>query len=56
MSEYQAPLRDMQFAINELAGLESLTGLAGFEETCITVLLVTFLKNTLGHKCAIDHN
>ena len=32
MSEYQAPLRDMQFAINELAALETLNTLPGFEE------------------------
>ena len=32
MSEYQAPLRDMQFVINELAGLETLTRLPGFED------------------------
>jgi len=32
MSEYLAPLRDMQFAITELTDLESLTGLAGFED------------------------
>jgi alkylation response protein AidB-like acyl-CoA dehydrogenase len=32
MSEYQAPLRDMQFAINELAGLDTLTDFPGFED------------------------
>jgi alkylation response protein AidB-like acyl-CoA dehydrogenase len=32
MSEYQAPLKDMQFVINELAGLDSLTQLPGFED------------------------
>ena len=32
MSEYQAPLRDMQFAINELAALETLNKLPGFED------------------------
>lgn len=32
MSEYLAPLRDMQFAITELADLESLAGLPGFED------------------------
>ena len=32
MSEYQAPLRDMHFVINELAGLDTLTALPGFED------------------------
>ena len=32
MSEYQAPLRDMQFVINELAGLDTLTALPGYED------------------------
>ena len=32
MSEYQAPLKDMQFAINELADLATLNQLPGYEE------------------------
>ncbi len=32
MSEYQAPLKDMQFVINELANLSQLNQLSGFEE------------------------
>ena len=32
MSEYQAPLRDMHFVINELAGLDTLTALPGYED------------------------
>ncbi len=32
MSDYQAPLKDMQFVINELANLSQLNQLAGFEE------------------------
>ncbi|MCZ6470939.1 MAG: acyl-CoA dehydrogenase [Gammaproteobacteria bacterium] len=32
MSEYQAPLRDMNFVINELAGLDTLTALPGYED------------------------
>ena len=32
MTTYRAPIRDMQFVINELAGLESLTTLPGYEE------------------------
>jgi len=32
MTAYSAPLRDMQFVINELAGLESLATLPGYEE------------------------
>ena len=32
MTTYRAPIRDMQFVINELAGLESLTALPGYEE------------------------
>jgi 3-(methylthio)propanoyl-CoA dehydrogenase len=32
MTTYRAPLRDMQFVINELAGLKSLAALPGYEE------------------------
>src|ERR1700747_3621987 len=32
MTPYRAPARDMQFVINELAGLESLAALPGYEE------------------------
>jgi 3-(methylthio)propanoyl-CoA dehydrogenase len=32
MTTYNAPLRDMKFVINELAGLENLTALPGYEE------------------------
>jgi 3-(methylthio)propanoyl-CoA dehydrogenase len=32
MTTYRAPIRDMQFVINELAGLESLIALPGYEE------------------------
>ncbi|MCZ6517294.1 MAG: acyl-CoA dehydrogenase N-terminal domain-containing protein, partial [Gammaproteobacteria bacterium] len=32
MSEYRAPVREMLFVINELAGLEELGRLSGFEE------------------------
>ena len=32
MSEYQAPIKDMQFVINQLAGLDTLTALPGFED------------------------
>lgn len=32
MSEYRAPVRDMLFVINELAGLEQLSRLSGFQE------------------------
>jgi 3-(methylthio)propanoyl-CoA dehydrogenase len=32
MTTYRAPIRDMQFVMNELAGLESLTTLPGYEE------------------------
>jgi alkylation response protein AidB-like acyl-CoA dehydrogenase len=32
MTTYSAPLRDMQFVINELAGLKSLAALPGYEE------------------------
>jgi len=32
MSEYRAPVREMLFVINELAGLEQLNRLSGFEE------------------------
>ena len=32
MSDYQAPLKDMQFVINEIADLESIAGLPGCEE------------------------
>src|SRR5258708_20599436 len=33
MSTYEAPLKDMQFVICELAGLDQLTALAGWQET-----------------------
>jgi len=32
MTTYIAPVRDMQFVIRELAGLERLTALPGYEE------------------------
>jgi len=32
MSEYQAPLREMHFVINELAGLDTLAALPGYED------------------------
>nr|MBP8214948.1 acyl-CoA dehydrogenase N-terminal domain-containing protein [Propionivibrio sp.] len=32
MSEYRAPIRDMQFVLNELAGLDDLAKLPGCEE------------------------
>ncbi|MBV8335655.1 MAG: acyl-CoA dehydrogenase N-terminal domain-containing protein, partial [Alphaproteobacteria bacterium] len=32
MTTYHAPIRDMQFVINELAGLESLAALPGYED------------------------
>jgi 3-(methylthio)propanoyl-CoA dehydrogenase len=32
MTTYRAPIRDMQFVINELVGLESLAALPGYEE------------------------
>ncbi|MBV9737448.1 MAG: acyl-CoA dehydrogenase [Candidatus Eremiobacteraeota bacterium] len=33
MAPYQAPLRDMQFALRELAGLDQIVALPGFEES-----------------------
>jgi alkylation response protein AidB-like acyl-CoA dehydrogenase len=33
MSTYQAPLRDMQFVLHELAGIEEIAKLPGFEDT-----------------------
>jgi 3-(methylthio)propanoyl-CoA dehydrogenase len=33
MSTYIAPVRDMRFVLNELVGLEEITGLPGFEES-----------------------
>ena len=32
MSEYRAPVKDMGFVINELAGLEQIAALPGYEE------------------------
>jgi hypothetical protein len=32
MSDYHAPTQDMQFVINEIAGLDEITSLAGFED------------------------
>ena len=32
MSHYHAPLADMQFVLNELAGLEQVAALPGYEE------------------------
>ena len=32
MSDYRAPLADMRFVLNELAGLEQVAALPGFEE------------------------
>ena len=32
MSTYQAPLRDMQFVLKELAGIDDVAKLPGFEE------------------------
>ncbi len=33
MSEYRAPLRDMQFVLRELAGIEEIAKIPGYEET-----------------------
>jgi acyl-CoA dehydrogenase len=33
MSTYRAPLRDMQFVLRELAGIDEIANLPGFEET-----------------------
>src|SRR5579871_863856 len=33
MSTYRAPLRDMQFALRELAGIEQVAALSGYEDT-----------------------
>jgi len=38
MSTYAAPVRDMRFVLNELAGLEDITGLPGFEETDVELV------------------
>ena len=35
MTTYIAPVRDMQFVIRELAGLERLTALPGYEEVTL---------------------
>jgi len=32
MTEYQAPIKDMQFVINQLAGLDTIAGLPGYED------------------------
>ena len=32
MSEYHAPIKDMQFVINQLAGLDTIAGLPGYED------------------------
>lgn len=32
MSEYVAPVREMRFVLNEIAGLEAITGLPGYED------------------------
>jgi 3-(methylthio)propanoyl-CoA dehydrogenase len=32
MTTYRAPIRDMKFVIDELAGLENLAALPGYEE------------------------
>ena len=32
MTTYRAPIRDMQFVINELAGLDSMASLPGYKE------------------------
>ena len=40
MSQYQAPLADMQFVMNELAGLDAIATLPGYEDVsadhCLT--------------------
>ena len=38
MSEYRAPIRDMQFVLNELAGLDELARLPGCEEATADVV------------------
>ncbi len=38
MSDYQAPLKDMQFVINELANLSQLNQLPGFEEATLDLV------------------
>ncbi|MBV9277803.1 MAG: acyl-CoA dehydrogenase family protein, partial [Candidatus Eremiobacteraeota bacterium] len=37
MAAYQAPLRDMQFALRELAGLDQIVALPGFEDAADAV-------------------
>ncbi len=32
MSDYQAPVKDMRFALNQLAGLDRIAALPGFED------------------------
>jgi alkylation response protein AidB-like acyl-CoA dehydrogenase len=38
MSDYQAPLKDMQFVINELAGLDNINRLPGFEDATADIV------------------
>lgn len=38
MSDYQAPVKDMMFVINELAGLEELADLPGFEDATAEIV------------------
>ena len=38
MSTYAAPLKDMQFVLTELAGLDKVAALPGFEESTTDVV------------------
>ena len=50
MSDYVAPLKDMQFVLKELAGLDEITKLPGCEE--VSVELVEQILEESGKFCA----
>ena len=50
MSEYQAPVRDMQFVLKELVGLEAVAQLPGCEE--VTADLVDQILDESARFCA----
>ena len=55
MSEYRAPVKDMRFVINELAGLAEVAALPGFEEATpdLVEAVLGAVINCLANICII---
>lgn len=59
MSEYVAPIREMRFVLDEIAGIEALTGLLGFEDLSpdlVDAILVEAGRFTANELGPINHS